>query len=145
MSSHISAELRRLVAERAGHACEYCLIHERDTYVGCHVDHVIAQKHGGPTTPDNLALACAVCNRAKGTDIASLVPGTDRLVRLFNPRVERWVDHFRIRVETMLIEPLTDTGIVTVQLLGFNEVDRVLERQLLIQIGRLPVPKSRPK
>jgi 5-methylcytosine-specific restriction endonuclease McrA len=113
MSSYVSAELRRLVAERAGSACEYCLIHQRDTYFGCHVDHIIAEKHGGLTELDNLALACAVCNRAKGTDIASLIPGTDRLVRLFNPRVDRWDDHFRIRADSLLIEPLSDTGAVT--------------------------------
>jgi hypothetical protein len=145
MSSYVSAELRRLVEERAGGACEYCLIQERDTYVGCHVDHIIAEKHGGLTELDNLALACAVCNRAKGTDIASLVPGTQRLVRLFNPRTDRWDDHFRISAETLLIEPVTDVGIVTAQLFGFNEVERVLERQSLFQIGHFPVTRQRPK
>jgi hypothetical protein len=145
MSSYVSAELRRLVAERAGSACEYCLIHQRDTYFGCHVDHIIAEKHGGLTELDNLALACAVCNRAKGTDIASLIPGTDRLVRLFNPRVDRWDDHFRIRADSLLIEPLSDTGAVTAHLLGFNEFERVLERQTLVKIGHFSVARSRPK
>lgn len=145
MSSYVSAELRRLVAERAGGACEYCLIHERDTYIGCHVDHIIAEKHGGLTELENLALACAVCNRSKGTDIASLVPDTLTLVRLFNPRTDRWEDHFRIRAETLLIEPFTDVGAATAQLLGFNEVERVLERQSLFQIGHFPVARPRPK
>ncbi len=145
MSSYVSAELRRLVAECAGRACEYCLIHERDTYVGCHVDHIIAEKHGGLTELENLAFACAVCNRAKGTDIASLVPGTERLVRLFNPRVDRWDDHFRIRADSLLIEPLSDMGAVTAHLLGFNEIERVLERQALVKIGHFSVARSRPK
>lgn len=57
MGSYVPTELRRLVAERADHICEYCLIHERDTYAGCQVDHVISEKHGGPTEADNLALA----------------------------------------------------------------------------------------
>jgi hypothetical protein len=145
MSSYVSAELRRLVADRAGGACEYCLIHERDTYIGCHVDHIIAEKHGGLTELDNLAFACAVCNRAKGTDIASLVPGTRSLVRLFNPRTDRWDEHFRISVDTLLIEPLTEVGVVTAQLLGFNEIERVLERNTLVQIGHFSVERSRPK
>jgi hypothetical protein len=82
---------------------------------------------------------------AKGTDIASLVPGTQRLVRLFNPRIDRWDDHFRANAQTLLIESLTDEGRVTAQLLGFNELERVLERQSLIQIGHYPVTRPRPK
>ena len=49
MTSYVSMELRRDVEERAGGACEYCRIHQDDTYVGCHVDHIIAEKHGGRT------------------------------------------------------------------------------------------------
>jgi len=33
-SSYISAELRRLVQDRARGLCEYCLLHESDTYLG---------------------------------------------------------------------------------------------------------------
>jgi hypothetical protein len=28
MSEYVPAELRRLIRERAGHRCEYCLLHE---------------------------------------------------------------------------------------------------------------------
>src|SRR5947208_9768365 len=34
MASHVSERLRRQVAERAYHVCEYCLIHEDDTFWG---------------------------------------------------------------------------------------------------------------
>ncbi len=54
MSSYVSADLRRLVASRAYHVCEYCLIHESDTYLGCHIDHIISEKHGGLTEAENL-------------------------------------------------------------------------------------------
>jgi hypothetical protein len=50
-----------------------------------HVDHVIAVKHGGNTSAENLALACLHCNLHKGTDLASLDPTTGLLTRLFNP------------------------------------------------------------
>jgi hypothetical protein len=56
MSSGISEPLHRLVAERACHVCEYCLIHERDTFWGCEVDHIISRKHGGSHSSENLAL-----------------------------------------------------------------------------------------
>jgi hypothetical protein len=56
--TYISAELRRLVAARAEGLCEYCLIHEEDTFFGCEVDHIISEKHGGSTDAGNLAYAC---------------------------------------------------------------------------------------
>jgi 5-methylcytosine-specific restriction endonuclease McrA len=49
MPSYVNEQLRRLVALRAEHLCEYCLIHEEDTFYGCEVDHIISLKHGGPT------------------------------------------------------------------------------------------------
>ena len=81
-TGYIGADLRRLVALRAERLCEHCLIHEDDTFYGCEVDHIISEKHGGPTREDNLAYACLFCKRNKGSDIASLEPGTDRLVEV---------------------------------------------------------------
>jgi 5-methylcytosine-specific restriction endonuclease McrA len=59
MSSYVPAALRRLVAERASGLCEYCLLHESDGYLKFEVEHVIAKKHGGATSAENLAYACA--------------------------------------------------------------------------------------
>jgi hypothetical protein len=112
MSSYISADLRRLVALRARGLCEYCLIHEADTYLGCQVDHVISEKHGGPTEADNLAYACTLCNRAGGSDIGSIASSTGELTRLFNPRTDRWLDHFAL-VKT-IIQPRSPIGEATV-------------------------------
>ncbi|MBU4270861.1 MAG: HNH endonuclease [Planctomycetes bacterium] len=136
MSSYIGEELRRLVSARAEGLCEYCLIHSDDTFFGCEVDHVISRKHGGPTQDDNLALACLFCNRQKGTDIASVLPGSDQLVPLFNPRRDRWADHFRL--EGPIIRPLTPVGEATANILRFNTGDRILERRMLIAAGRYP-------
>lgn len=137
-TTYIGADLRRLVVLRAERLCEYCLIHEEDTFYGCEVDHIVSEKHGGPTREDNLAYACLFCNRNKGSDIASLEPGTDRLVRLFNPRMDRWVEHFILNEDGITISPRTPTGEATVRLLGFNEGDRLVERRALRQVGRFP-------
>lgn len=72
-SSYISVELRRFVYDRAQGYCEYCLIHETITLIRHQFDHVIAEKHGGLTNPDNLALCCAICNKHKGSDLTSLL------------------------------------------------------------------------
>jgi 5-methylcytosine-specific restriction endonuclease McrA len=62
MTTRPSAKQRRRVIERAGGACEYCLVHQ-DLGASSHqVDHVIAEKHGGRTTLRNLALSCMPWN-----------------------------------------------------------------------------------
>lgn len=136
MTSYINATLRRLVAIRADYLCEYCLIHENDTFFGCQVDHIISEKHGGQTETDNLAYACAFCNRAKGSDIGSIIPGSGTLIRFFNPRTDRWFEHFALH-EIMII-PVSPIGEVTARILNFNDSERLLERQNLRALGRYP-------
>ena len=136
MSSYVSEELRRFVANRAERLCEYCLIHEDDTFFGCEIDHIISLKHSGPTEVTNLAYACSFCNRNKGSDIASVSAITGELVRLFNPRGDLWTEHFRL--EGSRIEPLTSVGEATARILKFNASERVLEREALIAIGQYP-------
>lgn len=138
--SYINAELRRRFAERANHLCEYCLIHEDDTFFGCELDHIISEKHGGPTTADNLAYACLFCNRAKGSDIGSIFWKSGEFSRFFNPRLDRWSDHFGLN--DVAIIRLTTIGEVTAQILGFNHPDRLLERRALQATGRYPCPAA---
>jgi hypothetical protein len=136
MSSYVSAALRRLVAARADFLCEYCLIHEDDAVFGCEVDHIISEKHGGETEADNLAYACAFSNRAKGSDIGSMVQRTGAFVRLFNPRTDHWAEHFAL--DDVTIVALLDIGEVTARILDFDNSDRLLERQALRAVDRYP-------
>lgn len=129
MASDISERVRARVARRAGHRCEYCLIHENDAGFPHQVDHVVSRKHGGTSNFDNLAYACILCNRYKGSDVASVNPTTGEAVRLFHPRHDRWADHFRL--DSDFIEPLTDAGSATVLLLRLNVPERLAERRLL--------------
>jgi len=52
---YLNKEIRRLIATRADYLCEYCLISEQDTILGCAIDHIISIKHGGSSEIDNLA------------------------------------------------------------------------------------------
>ena len=141
-STHVSAALRRLVVRRAQGLCEYCLIHEADAYFGCQIDHIVSEKHGGPTTEDNLAYACLFCNRFKGSDVGSIAGDTSSFVRFFNPRTDLWSAHFDL-LEDMAIVPLSEIGIATVKILGINSAQRLLERQRLNEEGRYPVSAAR--
>ena len=105
MARWISAELRQTIADRANGLCEYCLIAEADTFYGCEVDHIISLKHGGSSKPENLAYACALCNRAKGSDVGS-VSTSGEFTRFFNPRTDRWAEHFRLEQATIRVSDL---------------------------------------
>jgi hypothetical protein len=136
MAERVGPELRRAVAARADYLCEYCLIAEEDTFFGCEVDHVISVKHGGDTVTENLAYACAFCNRHKGSDIASLSQQTGSLVRFYNPRTDRWADHFEL--DGVYIRPVSEIGEVTARILRLNDGEQILEREALRPIGRYP-------
>ena len=124
---------RRLVIERASRRCEYCLIHEDSVGFPHQIDHIISRKHSGSSGIGNLAYACILCNRYKGTDIASL-DSFGRLVSLFNPRRDIWEEHFKITGS--VIQPLTPVGEVTARILRLNAAERVIERQLLQSLGQ---------
>jgi hypothetical protein len=128
--------MRRAVVQRAGNRCEYCLIHQEDAGARHQVDHVVAEKHGGATVINNLALSCLPCNRRKGSDIAANDPKSGQLARLFNPRLQSWADHFRF-VDAH-IEGLTSEGRATVDFLQLNSPQRVLERDELNRSRRTP-------
>jgi hypothetical protein len=134
--TYIPATLRHKVQARAHHCCEYCFLPDDLSFFPHEVDHVIAEKHGGETTLNNLALACWRCNRYKATDLGSFDPQTGNFVFLFNPRSQKWTDHFRLRES--FIEPLTPEGRTTVFLLRLNISERQDERRRLITQRRYP-------
>jgi 5-methylcytosine-specific restriction endonuclease McrA len=60
----ISPYIRKQVIERDGYHCVYCDDDLRDQEI--HLDHVIPESQGGPTTVSNLQVTCRRCNTAKG-------------------------------------------------------------------------------
>ncbi len=134
--SKISSEIRQIVAVRAHQVCEYCLIAETDAFFRFQIEHIISRKHGGSSEIENLALSCVFCNRYKGSDIASLNPETNELVRFYNPRIMRWREHFNLN--EVVIEPLTEIGEATIRILQMNRDDQILERRVLYNRGRYP-------
>ena len=134
--TYISIALRRLVSERAGYCCEYCLLPEEFSSFPHEPDHIIPLKHGGAATADNLALACFWCNRLKGSDLAAPDPQTGQTTPLFNPRLHAWSDHFRL--DDAEIVPLTPEGRATTALLKLNRADRLTARLLLFKAGYYP-------
>lgn len=136
--SNVPARLRRAVVRRAHGRCEYCRIHQDDVILAHEPDHIIAIKHGGKTVLENLANACLLCNRFKGSDIASIDRLTGAIVRLFDPRNDRWDEHFRVATDGRIV-PLTAIGRVTERLLKFNLLESRQTRKLLMEEGGYPL------
>ncbi len=126
--TYIPTALRNLVYERADGCCEYCLISETVSFAKHQIDHIIAEKHGGQTVEENLALSCAVCNKHKGSDIASIDGETGAIVSLFNPRQDVWSEYFKI--ENGVFIGLTPNARATIRLLQINNAARVEERRI---------------
>ncbi|MCG8451098.1 MAG: HNH endonuclease [Pirellulales bacterium] len=121
--------LRQLVRVRASDRCEYCRVPQFAFLPRFHVEHIRAQSHQGSDDPSNLCLACPRCNRLKGPNPSSYDPTTDELVRLYNPRLDAWDNHFAMRGE--LIDGTTPIGRATVALLQMNDEQRLTVRRTL--------------
>jgi len=134
--SYISASLRRDVTKRAGGCCEYCRLSREDHVLPFEIDHIVSEKHLGPTQMDNLCLSCWDCNNAKGSDVAAADPLTGNASLFFHPRRQLWESHFRL--DDAQIIPLTPEGRVTVFVLQLNAPERVQEREMLIELGSYP-------
>lgn len=138
--THIPDSLRQQVIDRARGCCEYSLISQEDTLVFHEVDHIIAEKHEGETTFDNLCLSCVYCNRHKGSDVGSIDRITGQFVPLFNPRLDRWNDHFRLNGNE--IEPLTPQGRATIVVLQLNSPYQLSRREGLTEVGSYPCQRD---
>lgn len=91
---------------------------------------------GASSDSGNLAYACIRCNAWKGSDVGTVDPQSGALVSFLQPRRLRWDDHFPLR--GAVIEPLTLEGTATARLLKLNLDKRVVERRLLMAVGRYP-------
>lgn len=125
--------IEREVWRRAEGCCEYCQMAHAVYRTPFQIDHVIARQHGGQSHLQNLALACFHCNTHKGPNVAGVDPTTGQIVRLFNPRLDRWAEHFVW--EGPQITGLTPIGRATVRTLALNHPDYLSVRQALIVEG----------
>jgi hypothetical protein len=125
---------RKKVWARAGGRCEYCQLAQADSLLPHELDHIRAKKHRGPTTLLNTCLACAYCNAAKGSNVAGYDPATEALVPLFNPRTDKWEEHFEWK--GAILAGMTPTARATIEVLRINAPARIEHRRLLKAIRR---------
>ena len=129
--------LRQAVIQRAGDRCEYCRLSQFAQEATFHIDHVVPQSAGGPTTLENLALACVTCSLRKGARQTVVDVESGMEVSIFDPRREAWSTHFRW--DGVRIIGLTATGRATIEAHRMNRPHLLSIRKEERQRGRHPV------
>src|SRR5687767_13455896 len=132
MEKALEQEVRR----RAHDLCEYCRTPQIAYRTRHQIDHIIAEKHHGPTQSSNLSLCCLDCNLHKGANIAGIDPLTSQLSRLFHPRQDIWYEHFEWNGPVLV--GITPIGRTTIDVLDINNAYRRITRQTLIDEGIFP-------
>ena len=86
---------------------------------------------------ENLAYCCSGCNTYK-SDIISILDENEEWITLFNPRTQKWDDHFTWSEDYKEVVGLTPSGRVTVELLRLNRNSVQNLREVLVLVGKHP-------
>jgi hypothetical protein len=140
---YISKKLRAKVAAQSRHRCGYCLAPQSVFPIPLHIEHIDPFAEGGATAEPNLWLACPACNGHRGKRIYGRDPQTKRRVHLFNPRRQKWGEHFRLSDDYCRIIGITACGRATVEALKMNDDLAVTARGKWILAGEFPPEEYR--
>lgn len=145
MRVYLPVALRERLQDADGHRCAYCQTSVENIGQPLTVDHIIPQSQGGETTFENLCLACHRCNQTKAGAIAGRDPLTNDLTALFDPRRDRWNEHFAWDGAGTRIVGLTAIGRVTIVMLAMNDETIVSARRRWVSVGWHPPTSTRAK
>jgi len=136
---YISIEIDRRVREAAKDSCGYCLSPQWLVMARLEIEHIVPVVLGGTNDESNLWLSCPLCNRAKAGRNTAVDPSTNAVESLFNPRMQRWGDHFCWSPDGLRIVGTTAIGRATVRALHLdNDPDAMLVRSYWITAGWHP-------
>jgi 5-methylcytosine-specific restriction endonuclease McrA len=128
----INEAIRQAVRERAQYLCEYCHSSEEVSAAQFAVDHILPR-----------------CNSYRYNFTTALDPHTQNMVPLFNPRTQRWAEHFVWTADGLSIVGTTPIGRATCNRLDMNDARHndgaiVKARRLWLQGGWHP-PADDPR
>jgi hypothetical protein len=137
-TARVGQRLRAQVLQDAGGRFGYRRLSEEITGTPAEIEHIVPQARGGPTRRANLWAVCRYCNLLKSDHIAAPDPETGALTPLFNPRAERWSDHYVWIDGGLRIQGTTPTGRATVAALALNRALLVRARSYWVSAGWHP-------
>ena len=138
--AYIPLSSQRAIRHRANGQCEYCQAQEL-IGVLLVVDHIKPLSYGGETDIENLCLACFHCNSYKSDFRTGIDLETQHESPLFNPRLDRWSDHFVWVAAGLEMTGLTPIGRATISRLRMNRPAIVTARRAWIKAGIHPPPE----
>jgi len=130
--------MRAEVEQRAGRRCEYCQAPQDICAYTFHIEHIVPSARGGKDELNNYALACFSCNNAKRAHLSGIDPKTRKAFRLFNPRIDKWSDHFEWRDGFTRVHGKTSIGRATISRLKMNKKSQTTGRHLWIMTETWP-------
>lgn len=136
--AYISPALREKVAHTARYRCGYCQTPAALIGMPLEIEHIIPEALGGPSQEENLWLACPTCNQKKGKRTTAIDEQAGAEVALFNPRQQRWHDHFAWDAGGLFLVGVTAVGRATIAALDMNNAHIVHTRQTWIRWGVHP-------
>ena len=126
------------VSHRAAYRCEYCHAPEVIFNFPFEVEHVLPTCLEGTDDLSNLALACRSCNIHKANHLTGFDEVTQEETVLFNPRLDRWEDHFRVDRRSGDILSKTSIGRATLTRLKMNREAQLAARLQWMRLGLFP-------
>jgi HNH endonuclease len=102
------------------------------------IDHIQPVAKGGADSEDNLCLACELCNQYKWTQTEACDPAMDEVLPLFNPRQQKWTEHFVWNEDGTEIVGKTACGRATVEALRLNNALAMIVRRNWVRAGWHP-------
>ncbi len=137
----ISKDLDAKIRRQAKNRCGYCLNPQDLIPFKLEIEHLYPQALGGKTVESNLWLACRECNAHKATKIKAIDRLTQKTVKLFNPRQQKWYEHFEFSQDFSEIIGKTPCGRATVDALQMNNIYQTTARLSWSETGKFP-PKD---
>lgn len=134
----LSSETRAIVKERAKGYCEYCRCHVSYSVAPFSIEHIQPVSRGGGDELENLAFSCLGCNGFKYNRLDCIDPVTLDRVRLYNPRTDKWKQHFTWSADYSTLIGLTSKGRATVSCLKLNRPALLNIRSVLAVFGEHP-------
>ena len=120
MSTYISESLKARIQQNDRQRCSYCLTSVANSGIPMTFDHIQPRSKNGATSFENVCLACRTCNEYKSDTTEADDPLTGKVVPLFNPRIQKWSEHFAWSFDARKVEGLTAIGRATAIALRMN-------------------------
>lgn len=146
----VSESTKQSVRERANYLCEYCHSLELLSANRFTIDHIVPRSLDGSDDIDNLALACRRCNERRYNFVAGIDPETQEIVPIFNPRQQKWSEHFVWILDGTVIQGSTSVGRATCVRFDLNDLrypedDSIRQTRRFWTLTSLHPPSTDPK